>query len=159
MYSCSFTEESDPSTLKPTKHPEPDLRTDDSHDGYDEPPFPAKGSTCTSVKGMLFSPSEDELIASLKEKENLSWSEIAMRFPERTKGSLQVRYCTGLKHRMPGNGGKQPGQAGCRTLKTASSERSQLDSDPVSCFAEGGGPSQRYGPPRSRRAVDRYSPA
>jgi hypothetical protein len=35
----------------------------------------------------------------LKEGDKLPWDEIAKYFPERTKGTLQVRYCTKVKNR------------------------------------------------------------
>lgn len=44
---------------------------------------------------------EDALIIKLKEELGLSWEDIKKQFPGRSKGSLQVRYCTKLKKRMP----------------------------------------------------------
>ncbi|KFZ23587.1 hypothetical protein V502_01936 [Pseudogymnoascus sp. VKM F-4520 (FW-2644)] len=41
----------------------------------------------------------DHNYVSLKEKDKLPWDEIAEYFPERTKGTLQVHYCTKLKNR------------------------------------------------------------
>lgn len=41
---------------------------------------------------------KDELLVRLKERDNLSWREIAKHFSGRTRESLQVRYCTTLKH-------------------------------------------------------------
>jgi hypothetical protein len=49
-----------------------------------------------------YSPEEDSLLIALKDQ-GLSWKDIheehRKQFPERAKGSLQVRYCTKLKHR------------------------------------------------------------
>jgi len=46
---------------------------------------------------------EDGLLIKLKEQEGLSWAEIHQSFCDsfenRSKESLQVRYCTKLKHR------------------------------------------------------------
>jgi hypothetical protein len=42
---------------------------------------------------------DDELLIQLKENDKLTWDEIAEHFPERTKGTLQVHYCTKLKNR------------------------------------------------------------
>jgi len=53
-----------------------------------------------------FSSTEDALLVKLKEKRGLSWAEITEHFPRRTKGTLQVRYCTKLKRRPEG---PQPG--------------------------------------------------
>jgi hypothetical protein len=50
-----------------------------------------------SAKGNEYSREEDELIVQLKEVQKLPWSRIAEHFPGRTKGTLQVRYCTTLK--------------------------------------------------------------
>jgi hypothetical protein len=46
-----------------------------------------------------YSEDDDELLIQLKEKDKLPWDEIAAYFPERTKGTLQVHYCTKLKNR------------------------------------------------------------
>jgi hypothetical protein len=50
-----------------------------------------------------FTPEEDQMLAQLKDRKELSWAEIHRRFcdkfPERSKDSLQVRYCTKLKRR------------------------------------------------------------
>jgi hypothetical protein len=39
-------------------------------------------------------------LIQLKEDEKLPWDKIAEFFPERTKGTLQVHYCTKLKNRL-----------------------------------------------------------
>ncbi|ELR06090.1 hypothetical protein GMDG_07801 [Pseudogymnoascus destructans 20631-21] len=46
-----------------------------------------------------YSEDDDELLIQLKEKDKLPWDEIAEYFPERTKATLQVHYCTKLKNR------------------------------------------------------------
>ncbi|KAL1634139.1 hypothetical protein SLS56_002442 [Neofusicoccum ribis] len=43
---------------------------------------------------------DDARIIALKEQGNLIWADIAARFPGRTKGSIQVRYCRTL-HKAP----------------------------------------------------------
>jgi hypothetical protein len=50
------------------------------------------------VKKSRFSSEDDDLLLQLK-GEGLSWDEISERFPERTKGTLQVHYSTKLKSR------------------------------------------------------------
>jgi hypothetical protein len=50
------------------------------------------------VRNSRFSPQDDELLLQLK-GEGLSWDEISDRFPERSKGALQVHYSTKLKPR------------------------------------------------------------
>ena len=47
----------------------------------------------------LFSEKDDQRLKRLKE-EGLPWDKIAEQFPGSTKGSLKVRYSTGLKDRM-----------------------------------------------------------
>ena len=44
-----------------------------------------------------FTPEDDQLLVDLKEKNNLTWKQIADFFPGRSSGTLQVRYCTKLK--------------------------------------------------------------
>ncbi|CZT08656.1 uncharacterized protein RAG0_13662 [Rhynchosporium agropyri] len=50
------------------------------------------------AKNLRFSANDDELLRQLK-GEGLSWDEISDRFPERSKGTLQVHYSTKLKPR------------------------------------------------------------
>lgn len=50
------------------------------------------------VKNPRFSSEDDSLLLQLK-GEGLSWDEISDRFPERSKGTLQVHYSTKLKRR------------------------------------------------------------
>ncbi|PVH69524.1 hypothetical protein DL98DRAFT_438906 [Cadophora sp. DSE1049] len=50
------------------------------------------------VRNSRFSSQDDELLLQLK-GEGLSWDEISDRFPERSKGTLQVHYSTKLKPR------------------------------------------------------------
>ncbi|KAG9249627.1 uncharacterized protein F5Z01DRAFT_472150 [Emericellopsis atlantica] len=49
-----------------------------------------------------FTPEEDDLLIDLKTNLSLPWSDIhrrfSNRFPGRSKGALQVRYCTKLKN-------------------------------------------------------------
>ncbi|RDL30225.1 uncharacterized protein BP5553_10503 [Venustampulla echinocandica] len=50
------------------------------------------------VRNSRFSSEDDDLLLQLK-GEGLSWDEISDRFPERSKGTLQVHYSTKLKPR------------------------------------------------------------
>lgn len=131
------------------------------------PSISRKVSGTAAAKGTRFSREEDELLVKLKEKDNLSWSEIAKHFPERTRSSLQVRYSATLKHRRSRPRGiKQSGRAESilDAAPASSGLRRSLDSR-VQTVDRRRDPSgspinlpcrQRYGPPRSRRAVDRY---
>jgi hypothetical protein len=154
VYSCSFMEERDPSTFfKHVPEAESDFRNDAGDTECNESRSTAKALTRNSVRSMLYSPQEDELRVSLR-AQGLSWSNIARRFPGQTEGSLQVRYCTKLNPQKFGSRRRKPGRARSIT----SSVRSVVDPDRESRSAECAAPSQRYGPSRSRRAVDRYSP-
>ncbi|KAJ5330582.1 hypothetical protein N7476_000365 [Penicillium atrosanguineum] len=105
---------------------------------------------------------DDLLLIKLKEKGDLSWNQIAQHFPGRSKGALQVRYCTRLKNRTEGGSG----HTRSRRKRPAARRKSSRTSYPVPQLrfmnSESPGPnnlpSQRYGPPRARRVVDRYSP-
>lgn len=56
-----------------------------------------------STGSTRFLPKDDQLLIELKEERGLPWKRIAEYFPERSIGSLQVRYCTRLKSRRVGN--------------------------------------------------------
>ncbi len=46
-----------------------------------------------------YSEDDNELLIQPKEDDKLPWDELAEFFPERTKWTLQVHYCTKLKNR------------------------------------------------------------
>ncbi len=102
---------------------------------------------------------DDQLLIELKEERRLTWKRIAEYFPGRSEGSLQVRYCTRLKGRKAGKSGRL-GQSSnvrnessyratsCEAVEAASGKRKGTE----------GVSRHRYGPPRRRQTVDRYSP-
>ncbi|KAH2484046.1 hypothetical protein KXW70_007806, partial [Aspergillus fumigatus] len=104
-------------------------------------------SGCATGRRVAVLSEEDKLLLKLKQKEHLPWSEIVKHFPGRTKGSLQVRYSTKLK--------------GLSWLDTTSEGAKGLDSrlHESECSRRHSGYQQRYGQPRARRGVERYSPA
>ncbi|RAK96548.1 SANT/Myb-like DNA-binding domain-containing protein [Aspergillus ibericus CBS 121593] len=53
----------------------------------------------TPGKQKPYSSDENALLVRLKEREGLSWSEIAKQFPERNMSSLQVHYSTKLRRK------------------------------------------------------------
>lgn len=57
-----------------------------------EPPALAR------CKGSKFTSKEDVMLVNLKENRGFSWNEIKPFFPNRSKETLQVRYCTKLKN-------------------------------------------------------------
>jgi hypothetical protein len=81
---------------------------------------------------------DDELLIELKEEKGFKWKKIGEYFPSRSVGSLQVRYSTRLKNRS----GRSDGLS-ATNIKSKATEPSLI---------------QRYGPPRHRQTVDRYSP-
>lgn len=116
---------------------------------------------------------DDRLLIELKEKGDLSWNQIAEHFPGRSKGALQVRYCTRLKNRTAHGSGqttrtqKRPvARRDPSRVPVADGYHRQVSTYPVpqlrSMTVESPDPNnlprKRYGPPRARRAIDRYSP-
>ncbi|KAI3139155.1 hypothetical protein CBS147326_2833 [Penicillium roqueforti] len=158
IYSCTFEEDKQPSCPhRPTKAP-----------AYGENLHQTGRTTQLSSKkpsahATRFLPDEDELLVELKERHCLPWSRIAKHFPGRTKNSLQVRYCTRLKDRGTGSVGRDRSgkikyaaaaahQEACgRHPRSRTAGSKSVDADLTS--------RQRCGPPRARRAVNRYSPA
>lgn len=97
---------------------------------------------------------EDELLIELKERRKLKWKEIGEYFPKRSVGSLQVRYSTRLKSR----GDPKNQTAYSRSRRGETCQSSGLLATNVNSRATEGPLRQRYGPPRRRQTVDRYSP-
>lgn len=119
-----------------------------------------KGSRAGKSTGRAQALSKDDrLLIELKEDRSLPWKRIAEYFPGRSVGSLQVRYCTRLKGSKAGNSGR----SGRNSNVTSGSSYRGTSCEVVQ--AAGGRPKstegvarQRYGPPRRRQIVDRYSP-
>jgi hypothetical protein len=103
----------------------------------------------TTSANAPFTKEDDELLKRLKEEDRLPWKQIKGHFPGRTEGSLQVRYCTKLKDRASGS-----------SMSTPSEKELDASSSPIlePCAKTGPLLRSRYGPPRSRRVVERYSP-
>jgi hypothetical protein len=100
-----------------------------------------------SAKGKEYSREEDELIVRLKEVEKLPWSRIAERFPGRTKGTLQVRYCTTLKDKRQKSHLRCPKRR-IRLPKIVTEKPQQRAQSPSS--------GRRYSLRQSRQLPDRY---
>lgn len=105
---------------------------------------------------------DDQLLIELKEERSLPWKRIAEYFPGRSVGSLQVRYCTRLKGRKAGNSGRS-GRSGRSSNVTSGSSYRGTSCEAVQAAGgrrknTQGVARQRYGPPRRRQIVDRYSP-
>lgn len=160
VYSCTFEEDRQPSCPhKPTPTKSP--LHDENLDKMGQPTLPSRKKP--SAHATRFQPDEDELFIELKERRTLPWTRIVKHFPGRTKGSLQVRYSTKLKDRGTGRVGRGRSeqipcsaaasaapQETCGIIPWSQSARRQ-GADSVS-------PSrQRYGQPRVRRTIDRYT--
>jgi hypothetical protein len=105
-----------------------------------------------------FSQEELDLLKQLKEEDRLPWKQIKEHFPDRTEGTLQVQYSTKLKGRDP----RSPGSIRNKKLNGQSSRPSKSDGrscrQQSHCTTTDPSFASRYGAPRSRRTVDRYSP-
>lgn len=120
-----------------------------------------KGSRAGKTTGPTrFLSKDDQLLIELKEERSLPWKRIAEYFPGRSEGSLQVRYCTRLKGHKAGNSGHSRRSSNVRS-------ESSYRGAPCEAVQAAGGKSKgteegvsrpRYGPPRRRQTVDRYSP-
>lgn len=102
-----------------------------------------------------FSQEELDLLKQLKEEDRLPWKQIKKHFPGRTEGTLQFQYSKKIKGRDPRSlvpsENKSLNDESSQPAKSDERRRSRHTvADPS--FAS------RYGAPRSRRAVDRYSP-
>ncbi|PIG69412.1 hypothetical protein AARAC_011977 [Aspergillus arachidicola] len=60
----------------------------------------------TLGKQRLYTSEENAMLVRLKERERMSWAEIAAHFPERSASSLQVHYSTKLRHKATTQAGK-----------------------------------------------------
>ncbi|KAI7970690.1 hypothetical protein EIK77_006432 [Talaromyces pinophilus] len=103
---------------------------------------------------------EDTRLKLLKEKDNLSWSQILKHFPNRTTGALQFRYSTYLKNSTSKSSVISSHGATDRNNTPPSSPHSdrQQRIDSLSQSATESTVRSRYGPARSRRKVKRYPP-
>jgi hypothetical protein len=107
---------------------------------------------------MQFSEEDNARLKRLKEVDQLSWKKITEHFPGRTQGTLQVHYCTKVKNRPfagPISSEREDVDAGYSLSSEAGQRNSVRHSEqdtPQPTVRS------RYGPPRSRRSVNRYSP-
>lgn len=150
VYSCTVEEDRQPCPHRPTKAAAYGENLGQTR--HTKQP----SSTKPSAHATRFLPDEDELLMELKERRCLPWSRIAKHFPGRTKNSLQVRYSTRLKDRGSGRIKSAPATIAYQEVRgryprsrTASNRSVDVDLPTR----------QRCGPPRTRCAVDRYSPA
>ncbi|KZN94242.1 hypothetical protein EN45_044320 [Penicillium chrysogenum] len=158
IYSVTFEEQTEHSctqrSRRATSHYENKIGSQHSK----QPP--QKGSRAGKTTGPTrFLSKDDQLLIELKEERSLPWKRIAEYFPGRSEGSLQVRYCTRLKGRKAGNSGHSGRSSNVRS-------ESSYRGAPCEAVRVAGGKSKdtegvsrpRYGPPRRRQTVDRYSP-
>jgi len=156
VYSVTFEEQ------EHTCYHEPNRTPADIEDKFTHPHVGAKWGSAKRPRkvvrnGALNQRSlskDDQLLINLKEKRQLPWNKIAEHFPDRSKGSLQVRYSTRLKSRSFGS------FAHGLDLKTNSDDATRARRQSLQRGIHAGALSRaRYGPSRTRRTVDRYSPS
>ncbi|KUL81904.1 hypothetical protein ZTR_09533 [Talaromyces verruculosus] len=118
---------------------------------------PGRGGKCRRKKA--WTDEEDARLKLLKEKDNLSWSQILKHFPSRTGGSLQFRYSKYLKNSTSKSSVISSHGATDRNNTPPSSSLSdrQQRIDSLSKSATESTLRSRYGPVRCRRTVERYS--
>lgn len=159
IYSVTFEEQTEHSctqrSRRATSHYENKIGSQHSK----QPPqkLPRAGKTTGTTR---FLSKDDQLLIELKEERSLPWKRIAEYFPGRSEGSLQVRYCTRLKGRKAGNSGHSGRSSNVRSessYRGAPCEAVQVVGG-KSKDTEKGVSRPRYGPPRRRQTVDRYSP-
>lgn len=105
---------------------------------------------------------DDELLIELKEERGLTWKQSRKYFPKRSVGSLQVRYSTRLKsrrgRRLECSEDPKNQTAYSRSCQEEPYQSSGFSATNVNSKVTEGPLRQRYGPPRRRQTVDRYSP-
>jgi hypothetical protein len=101
---------------------------------------------------------EDVLLKLLKEKDNMSWSQILKYFPDRKQGTLQFRYYSVLRDSTSKSSVVSSHGGTGRINTTPSSPHSdrQQRIDNLSQSATESTLRSRYGAARSRRTVKRY---
>ncbi|EEA18474.1 hypothetical protein PMAA_102510 [Talaromyces marneffei ATCC 18224] len=102
---------------------------------------------------------EDARLKLLKEKDNLSWSQILKHFPGRKQGTLQFRYYNVLRDSTSKSSAISLHDGTDRNNTPPSSPHSdhQQRIDSLSQSATESSFRSRYGPVRCRRTVERYS--
>lgn len=160
VYSCTFHEERDRSSPHSTRHP---INSDHQcQSRISKVPSLDRPTSPSTAGRSRFLPEEDDLLIDLKERRNLPWGRIVNHFPGRTKNSLQVRYSTRLKDRNLGVRDRK-GSRPIVGVSQSPSATCDLDTRPQPANHRygylGSSASGRYGPPRARRPVNRYSPA
>jgi hypothetical protein len=159
VYSFSWKEERDLSDHRPPN--ESSIRWEPNPGTYDTNPAQvstSKASMKVKNTNTQFSNEEKNLLKRLKEVYQLEWKKIKEYFPGRTIGALQVHYCTKVKN-QPFAGPISPESENVDAGYSPSSEAGQRKN---ARHSEQGTPQpsvrSRYGLPRSRRPVIRYSP-
>lgn len=89
IYSITFEEQAlhGSSDRAPPRYENEDARP------HEQRPHEKAPRSMDSTRPTQFLPEDDRLLIELKEQRGLPWKRIAECFPERSKGSLQVRYC------------------------------------------------------------------
>ncbi|KAH8695694.1 hypothetical protein BGW36DRAFT_409194 [Talaromyces proteolyticus] len=119
-------------------------------------PACSSGRISRRVKRVKYTHKEDALIIDLKERQKLTWPEIAKHLPGRTINALQVHYFTELK-----DGKRQKTETALRQAKAGQQQNKGLSrAQPNRPRPSNGVPPRqpRYRLRRNRQSPSRYSP-
>jgi len=78
----------------------PQTRVETNAKPTNMPPQTKSTTNNRSNHGVPYTQEEDDLLKYLREERKVSWDDMLNHFAGRTRGSLQVRYSTKLKHRQ-----------------------------------------------------------
>lgn len=166
IYTCTFHEDRQPPCLHEHARNPTDSTYERSNKHTKRQLSRRNSLARTTAQHSRFLPDDDKLLVELKERDCLPWRKIAEYFPGRMKNSLQTRYYKKLKNQRSQSGQRaQVWESGSSPLGLTSSSRTTRDAERTlesncghSDISTRSSYRQRYGQPRVRRAVDRYSP-
>ena len=165
IYTCTFHKDRQSSCLSGHAR-NPTERTYECSNKYTKQQPRCRNSlVCTTAQHNCFLPDDDKLLVELKEGDYLPWKKIAEHFPGRMRSSLQSCYYKKLKDQRSCSGHRtQVWESGSSPFDLTSSQTTHdaewtLENNcGHSEISTSSSYRQRYGQPRIRRTVDRYSP-
>ena len=165
IYTCTFHEDRQSSCLSGQARNPTDRTYERSNNYTKRQPRRRNSLARTTAQHNRFLPDDDKLLVELKERDYLPWKKIAEYFPGRMRNSLQSRYYKKLKDQRSHSGhrtrvwesGSSPFDL-TSSSQTHDAERTLENNCGHSEISTSSSYRQRYGQPRIRRTVDRYSP-
>ena len=166
IYTCTFHEDRQSSCLSGQARNPTDRTYERSNNYTKRQPRRRNSLARTTAQHNRFLPDDDKLLVELKERDYLPWKKIAEYFPGRMRNSLQSRYYKKLKDQRSHSGhrtrvwesGSSPFDLISSFQTTHDAERTLENNCGHSEISTSSSYRQRYGQPRLRRTVDRYSP-